>query len=244
MLRFFFPILDYLNNGPFVRRIVVISLSVFAGIAALAGVAAVITALKLAFMAGAPTSVSFAGLTLAALFIGAGACVAQICLYRGVKIGMLEPRQYIFIGIAAHLYRMAGEILATLFATVGVAAFIAAVIAGSAMGPMGELLPGPFERMSGSGFGGFMAMLLAFAIAFAALVAGYLVAEGLQLCTDVAMDVRSLAFGPSREAFPATGPTAGAAPSGIACPHCGARVEAGNVFCTSCGQPATRAANA
>jgi hypothetical protein len=244
MLTFFFPILDYLNNGPLVRRIVVICLRVFAGIGILAGVAAVIAALKLAFMAGTPTSVSFAGLLLAALFLGSAACVAQVCLYRGAKIGTLEPGRYIFIGIAAHLCRMAGEIMATVLATLGVAAFLTAVVAGSSVGPLEEILPGPFGRMASSGFSGFVALLFALALAFADLVLGYLLAEGLKLCTDVAVDVRSLAFSSGREAFAVSGPTPSSASMGVVCSNCGSRVEPGNGFCTSCGLPVARTAHA
>ena len=242
MLTFFFPILNYLNDGPFVRRIVVICLRVFAGIAALAGVAAVIGALKLAFSTGAPTSVSFAGILLAALFVGSAAFVAQICLYRGARIAVLEPRQYIFINIAAHLVRMAGEIVAAVMVTLGVSSFVAAVIAGSQMGALEGVLPGPFGQLaSGSGFMGLVALIFALLVAFTILVAGYLVAEGLQLYTDVAVDVRSMVTSPFERAYAGN---VRPSLSWSVCPNCKTKVEAGNTFCTSCGSPVAQAANA
>lgn len=237
MLNFFFPIFDYLNNGPFVRRIVTICLQVCAVIAALAGIAAAIAVLKLAFMAGAPAAVSFAGFILAALFIAAGACVAQICLYRSARIGSIEPGHYIFIGIAAHLIRMSGEIAATIVATVGVGAFLAAVVAGSAMGPLDDVLPGPLGRMSTSGFGGMVVLLFCLAIAFGTLVAGYLLAEGLQLCTDVAVDVHSLSLTGYADGLPVTFPRSDARSARTSCSRCSGGVEPGNAFCTACGSP-------
>ncbi len=236
MLNFLFPILDNINDGRFVRHIVVNCLRVFAVIHALAGLVAVIAVLKLAFNAAAPASVSMAGLFLAALFVAAAACMMQILLYRATHIAQFSQGDYIFIGIASQLQRMLGELLATFFVTLGLAAFLVAIVAGSAGGGLEEVLPGPFGRMATSGFGGFGALLLALTFAFAFLMAGYLAGEFLQFVTDVAGDVRRIAFAPAASPLSAF--------NARICTKCGCAVAPGNAFCTECGFPIAKVVNA
>ena len=230
-MRFLYPILDSISEGPFVRQVLKSCLRVFAGVMALVGLIAVIAILKLSFSQAVPTSVTMAGLAMACLFVGATICEIQIFLYRAAKIDALPATRYSVIPAAAHLLRLVGEALATLICTLGLAAFVASVVAGEAGPMLMEVLPGPFGRASGTGFGGFIVFLFALAAAFTALVFFYLFAEGLQLTVDVADDVRYMAeAGPVRAV---SDEVRGA--MGHTCSSCRAQVPAGNAFCNLCG---------
>ncbi|MDQ2776700.1 MAG: zinc ribbon domain-containing protein [Acidobacteriota bacterium] len=233
MLKFLYPILDSISEGPFIRQVLKYCLRVFAGIMALVGLIALIAILKLSFSQAVPTSVSIAGLAIACLFVAATVCQIQIFLYRAGRIEALPPTRYTVIPAAVQLLRLAGEVLATSICTLGIAAFIASIMAGEAGPILAEVLPGPFGRVSGSGFGGFVALLFALVAAFTFLVIFYLIAEGLQLTLDVADDVRSVAdTGP---AFSPAAPSTLPAAEGRPCSSCRSLVPAGNAFCNICG---------
>lgn len=246
MLNIFNRLLDRINDGRFVGGIVAICLKVFAGIAALGGLVAVIATLKLAFNAGVPTSVTMAALVIAALFVAAAGCVAQICLYRGARVAQLGDSEYPVIGIAAELCRMAGEVGATLITVLGLATFVAAVMAGQMIGDLSEVLPGPFGRLATSGFGAFIALLLSAALAFIFLVGWYLYSEALQLCVNVAADVRQSADRPARLVAGEAGTAPYSAASMSArtrCANCATELVVGNAFCTHCGQTVAQGAH-
>lgn len=189
---FFYPVLDALNDGKIIRNVLAVALRIMGVLVLLAGVYLLIEILKAAFRL--PTEGTIGGLLFAAVLIGAVLAVAQIYWYRARSVAALGDSLFTVIPIVSILFRLAGEVYATILASVGVGGCL--FIWFAAYSPMvllpglGELLP---STSSGSGFlGGLTFLVYLCVVSIMALVFFYFLAEAIVVLVDIAIHIRLL----------------------------------------------------
>jgi len=204
-LFFAYPILDSLNTGPFIRNLVGIAIQIAGGFFLLLGLISCFGVVNMAFKGEAKNSF---GLILFALVTLAGlATAAQIFWYRAAKIKAIDNSSgFVIMPIVSHLFRLTGEIYATLALVFGIGGCLAvwlsginpAGMLGGGFGPSILMMPG---NSYGGGFGdsggGFLSGLSLAVMGglggFAALILFYFLAEVSIVTASIAKDMRSLA---------------------------------------------------
>lgn len=189
---FFYPVLDALNDGKVIRNSLAVVLRIQGVLVLLVGVYLLIEILKFAFHL--PTEGTIGGLLFAAVLIGAILAVAQIHWYRARSVAALGDSLFTVIPIVSILCRLAGEVYATILASVGVGGCLFIWFAGfsplALLAGLGGLLP---STSSGSGFlGGLTFLAYLCVIAIMALVFFYFLAEAIVVVVDIAVHIRVL----------------------------------------------------
>jgi hypothetical protein len=189
---FFYPVLKALNDGRIIRRGVIIFLQLLAVLSVLGGLFLTFTSLS-----GNATL----GTILGAVVMLAGIlCVAQVFWYRATSISALSHDEadefgskFTVIPIASLLFRLIGEVAATMMVAVGLSMFLTLLLASSSTGGMAMPIPIPgMPPMPGGVAGAFIALVVFFALGFVELVVFYLLAESTVVMVDVAEHIRKL----------------------------------------------------
>jgi hypothetical protein len=203
---FLYPVLDSLNTGGFIRKVVATAIQIAGAFFLLTGLIACFGVLAGAFRGEQPAKVMF-GLVLFALILLAGlAAVAQVFWYRASAIKSIDNSSgFVIMPIVSQLFRMTGEIYATLAVCIGIGGCLAMWFADiNPLGMLGgfgpSLMMGPMGGSSfggGGGSGGFMAGLTLAVMGclggFAMLVVFYFLAELSVVTASIARDMRALA---------------------------------------------------
>jgi hypothetical protein len=204
-LFFAYPVLDSLNTGPFIRNLVGIAIQIAGGFFLLLGLISCFGVVNVAFKGEAKDAF---GLILFALITLAGlATAAQIFWYRAAKIKAIDNSSgFVIMPIVSHLFRLTGEIYATLALVIGIGGCLAVWLSGTnpagmlgGLGPSILMMPG--SRYGGgfgdTGGGGFLSGLSLAVMGglggFAALILFYFLAEVSIVTASIAKDMRSLA---------------------------------------------------
>jgi len=234
MAHFFYPVLDALNDGRVIRKVVAAALRVLGVIFALGGLVLVIDILKYSFRPDTTTETTLGGMLFSVILLAAFACLVEIHFYRARSIGRLGETGFTVIPVVSILCRPAGEAYATLLVGVGIGGcaflWLAKVSPLAFLSAMGGLLPA--SNLEASFLGGALLLIEMCLLALAVLAGFYAAAEGLLLAVDVAGNVRRLAG----EGRPAAAPSAVDPAAGREfCKVCGVALVAGNAFCGNCG---------
>jgi hypothetical protein len=189
---FFFPVLDALNNGKVIRTSVSIALRVLAVLAVLSGAYLLIEILKVSFQL--PTEGTVGGLLFAVLFAASVLAVGQIFWYRAHSVEEIGESPFTVIPIVSILFRLLGELYATLGLMVGLGGCLFIWLAKA--NPLGLVrgMAGLLPSFSGEAtfLGGLMFLgYLGFA-AFLALIVFYALAEWSVVLVDISRNVRAL----------------------------------------------------
>lgn len=188
---FFYPVLKALNDGRIIRRAVIIVLQILAVLSVLGGLFLAFTMLS--------SNANLALILAAVVMLAAILCVAQIFWYRASSVRDLEAEpgdhfgaKFTVIPIASMLFRLMGEVSATMFVGAGVATFLTSLLSSSG-GGMGIPMPGLPIPMGGTGIGPALISLVGMsAMAFFSIVLFYLLAESTVVMVDVAQHIRIL----------------------------------------------------
>ncbi len=199
-LLFLYPVLDSLNTGGFIRKVVATAIQITGAFFLLAGLIACFGVMSMAFK-GEPKSAF--GLILFAVILLAGlAAVAQIFWYRAAAIKAIDNSSgFVIMPIVSQLFRLTGEVYATLMVCLGVGGCLAMWFADinpmAALGGFGPSLPMMGRSSFGGGEAGFMGGLSLGVMGclggFAALVFFYFLAELSVVTASMARDMRALA---------------------------------------------------
>lgn len=236
MPHFFYPVLDALNDGRVIRKVVAVALRVLGVVFALGGLVLVIDILKYSFRTDTTTETTLGGMLFSIVLLAAFACVVEIHFYRARSVAEMGEAAYTVIPVVSILCRLAGEVYATLLVGAGIGGcaflWLAKVSPLAFLSAMGGLLPA--SNLEASFLGGALLLFEMCLMALAVLAGFYAAAEGLLLAVDVAGNVRRLAWEgrPAAASEPAT--MNPAAPREF-CKVCGVGLVAGNTFCGNCG---------
>lgn len=203
-LFFVYPILDSLNTGPFLRNVVGTAIQIAGGFFLLMGLISCFSVLAFAFKGEAKDA--FGLVLFSIVLLGGLAASAQIFWYRASKIKSIDNSSgFVIMPIVSQIFRLAGEIYATLAIGLGVGGCLAIWLSGTnpmgMLGGFGPSLPGtslPMMRGAyGGDGGGFMSGLTLAAMGglggFAMLIVFYFLAEVSVVTASIAKDMRSLA---------------------------------------------------
>jgi hypothetical protein len=192
-LFFFYPVLKALNDGRIIRRAVIIVLQILAVLSVLGGLFAAFTLLS----SGGGVAAILGGVVMLAAIL----CVAQIFWYRAASVRDLEAEpedhfgaKFTVIPIASMLFRLLGEISATMLVGLGISTFFVLLLSSSdsptTSSMMRDIMPIP---MGGTGIGPALISLVGMsAMAFVSIVVFYLLAESTVVMVDVAQHIRIL----------------------------------------------------
>jgi hypothetical protein len=233
---FFYPILRALSNGRIIRASVSIGLRVLAVVSVLGGGYLLVELLKVIFQPQVPTEAAAGGLLFGIIFFAAVLAVGQIYWYRADSVRELEDSPFTAIPIVSILFRTAGEVYATLGASIAVGGclfiWIARAYPYALMRGLGDVMPSTSTNLTflgGLAFLGYVGL-----ISFLVLIFFYFLAESIVVMADIAVHVRLL-VGPAPASAP---PAPAAAPVAVArCPRCSAVLEPDTRFCSTCGNP-------
>ena len=184
---FFYPVLIALSDGSAIRKAVVVALKVAAIVAALAGLLMAVSILTVSSH-GTGTAL-LGGILFAILLLGAGICVAQIFWYRSGSVAALGSSRYSIISIFSILSRASGEAAATSLLATAAGACLFLWLAGTANLPITPGLPIPIQ-VDNNFVAGLIVLIYLAALAFAALILGYLWAETIMLLVDIEQNTR------------------------------------------------------
>jgi hypothetical protein len=243
---FFYPILRALSNGRIIRASVAIGLRVLAVLSVLCGGYLLVELLKVVFQPQVPTEAAAGGLLFGLIFLAAVLAVGQIFWYRADSVRDLGDSPFTAIPIVSILFRAAGEVYATVGASVAVGGCLFIWFARAypyvLLGGLGGWLPSTRSEptfLGGLSFLGYVGL-----VSFLMLIFFYFLAESIVVMADIAVHVRLLAGQGQASAPPAP---AAAAPAPVApppmpvaaprCPRCFAELEPGTQFCGTCGNP-------
>ena len=193
---FLYPVLDSLNSGSFIRRAISLALKIGGGFMALTGLIGLAGLLKIAFGASLPASATLGFLLFTLVCLGALAACLQILWYRAESVSNIEDSTgFVVMPIVSILFRVAGEIYATLLISLGVGGCLAIWL--------GQVNPLDYARgfapslLSGGSSTGFMGgvSLAAFGClgGFATLIGFYFLAELSIVLASIARDMRVVA---------------------------------------------------
>jgi hypothetical protein len=193
---FFYPILEALNDGRFIRKCVIIALKVLAVIVALGGL---LTALGIfTTMSRGSGAGLLGGILLAIMILASAACVAQVYWYRAGSVAALGHSHYTVIPIFAILSRAGGEAAATGLSGLGVGLCLGLWLSPD-VGSLGQGIPYLGMVAGAGGFiGGIIALVYCAVIGFSALIFGYLWAECIMLLVDIEQNTRATAPNPGK----------------------------------------------
>jgi hypothetical protein len=189
---FFYPVLQALNDGKIIRKSVAAGLQVLAVLSVLGGAYLLIEILKIAFQL--PNEGTIGGLLFAIIFLAAILAIGQVFWYRANSVRELGESPFTVIPIVSILFRMIGEVYATLGLSVGVGGCL--FIWFSRNNPfwllrgLGGILPSASPETSFMGGVSFLVYLTL--ASFVALILFYFLAESSVVLVDVATHVRML----------------------------------------------------
>ncbi len=192
MPKFFYPVLNALNDGTIIRGAVEVCLRILAILTIPIGAFALIGILKLSFQL--PTEGTIGGLLFAAAFAVTLACVSQIYWYRADSIRDLGDSPFTVIPVVSVLFRAVGEVQATFCAAIGVGGCLFMWLAKmNPIGLIGGLAPFlPSSSMEASFLGGITFLIYFGLFAIANLLAFYFLAEAIVVAVDIARQIRSI----------------------------------------------------
>jgi hypothetical protein len=238
---FFYPILRALSDGRIIRASVAIGLRVLAVLSVLCGGYLLVELLKTVFQPQVPTEAAAGGLLFGLIFLAAVLAVGQIFWYRADSVRDLGDSPFTAIPVVSILFRAAGEVYATLGASVAVGGCLFIWFARAypyvLMRGLGDVMPSTSANLTflgGLAFLGYVGL-----ISFLALIFFYFLAESIVVMADIAVHVRLLA-GPGPASAPPVPAPVAAPPMPVAaprCPRCSAELEPGTQFCGTCGNP-------
>jgi hypothetical protein len=196
-LFFLYPVLDSLNSGGFIRKVVGTAIQIAGGFFLLTGLIAWFGVVSMAFKGAA--SAAFGVILFAMMMLVGLAAIAQIFWYRAAAIKSIDNASgFVIMPIVSQLFRMAGEVYASLAVCLGIGGCLAMWLSNT--NPMGMLGGfGPSLPLMGSSYGegGFMAGLTLAVMGciggFAMLVFFYFLAELSVVTASIARDMRALA---------------------------------------------------
>ena len=192
----FYPVLDSLNSGSFIRRAISLALKIGGGFMALTGLIGLAGLLKIAFGASLPAAATLGFLLFTLVCLGALVACLQIIWYRSESVRDLgDGTGFVVMPIVSILFRMTGEIYATLLISLGIGGCLAIWL--GQVNPLdyaGGLTPSLLRGGSSTGFMGGVS-LAAFGClgGFATLIAFYFLAELSIVLASIARDMRALA---------------------------------------------------
>lgn len=191
-LLFYYPVLRALSNGQVIQKLVIWALKILSILVCIGALGGFILILKGATQM--PGAATLGGVLFAIIFLATMACVAQVYWYRAASVEQLGESPFTVIPIVSILFRMGGEIYATLGVGLGVGAALAICITGTnplgALGGFGSMIPSiPVE---GGLLGGLLILVYACVMAFLALVISYFLAEAIVVMVDIARYLRKL----------------------------------------------------
>ena len=189
---FFYPVLRALNDGRIIRKSMVMALRVLSILSVLGGAYLFIEILKIAFQL--PNEGTIGGLLFAIIFAATVLSIGQIFWYRAGSIGDLGDSPFTVIPIVSILFKTAGEVYATLGATVGVGGCL---FIWFAKGNPFWLLRGlggflPSVSPDTTFLGGLLFLVYLAVTSFFILIVFYFLAESSVVLVDVARHVRLL----------------------------------------------------
>lgn len=196
---FLYPILDSLNSGGFIARVVATAIQIAGGFFLLTGIIAWFGVVAMAFKGEAKAAF---GLILFSIMLLAGlAAIAQIFWYRAAAIKAIDNSSgFVIMPIVSQLFRMTGEIYATMAVSLGIGGCLALWLSDTnpmgMLGGFGPSLPmmGSFSRSGEGGFmGGLTIAVMGCLGGFAMLVFFYFLAELSVVTASIAKDMRALA---------------------------------------------------
>jgi uncharacterized membrane protein required for colicin V production len=218
-------ILDSLNDGGIIRKSMVAALRVLGVLIAIGGVVAVLTVLKYSFQPETTTEATLGGILYAIVLLVGFFATMQIPFYRARSVKALAESPFPVVPVVSILFRLAGEVYATLAVTAGVGGCVFVWLAKSSplvlLGPIRGFLPAAVREESFAG--GLLLLASLFVAAFLAMVVCYFCAEMLLVFLDIDSNLRLL-----------TGRGAGA-PAHSFCRVCNAELVPGSTFCGNCG---------
>ena len=186
---FFYPVLEALNDGRVIRKIVIICLKVGAVLIALGGLLMALTVLT-AGLKGSGGS-ALGGILFALILLVTAACVAQIYWYRAGSVSKLaySPRNTV-IAVFAILSRTGGEAAATGFSGLGIGACLFLWLASDV--PLSFLPAVPYlgQAETGGFLGGLFILIYLVLLGFGALILGYMWSEWIMLMVDIERNTR------------------------------------------------------
>ena len=198
---YFFPVLEALNDGRIIRRLVS-SLLYILSIATLAGgLYALYVALKDASSLGWPQTLLSAVMLLATVV-----AVAQIFWYRARSVTQIADSAFTAIPVVSVLFRTVGEMYGTLALALGLGGCLLMWLAKAdpslMMGGLRDVLP--VVPVEATFLGGLVFLLVMVLAGFAVLLLCYFLAESSLVLVDVARHIRILV----KQTAPAPPPTA------------------------------------
>jgi hypothetical protein len=191
--KFFYPVLESLDEGGVMRTIGAIGLRCVGVLVALGGLLGLVEVLRFSFQANA-AEITLAGLVLGLAILGAVAIILQIFFYRADCIRDLPTSRFTVIPIFSIMVRTAGEVYAALTSVIGVAGCLALWLAGRSVLPMlgafGLLL---LSNPSDSSFlGGLAFAFTVLVVAMVVLILSYFFAESIVVLADIATNMNVL----------------------------------------------------
>jgi len=191
-----YPVLDSLNSGSFIRRAISLALQIGGGFMALTCLIGLAGLLKVAFGESLPAAATLGFLLFTLVCLGALVACLQIIWYRAKSIRDIgNGTGFVVMPIVSILFRLAGEIYATLLILLGLGGCLAIWL--GQVNPLdfaGGLTPSLLRGGSSTGFMGGVS-LAAFGClgGFATLIAFYFLAELSIVLASIARDMRALA---------------------------------------------------
>jgi hypothetical protein len=191
-----------------------------------------------------PTEAIIGGLLFGLIFFVAILAIGQIFWYRADCVSALEESQYTVIPIVSILFRAAGEVYATLGASMAVGGCLFIWMARAYPNLLFRGLPDVMPSFSpnltflgGLSFLGYVGV-----VSFLVLIFFYFLAESVVVMVDMASQIRLLVRHTSPDAPPAPSvpqapPAPPLPPPPPRCPRCNTQLEAGTKFCGTCGSP-------
>lgn len=186
-------VLDALDDGRVIRTSVALVLRALAVLFLLAGVYLLVEILKASFRLS--TEGTIGGLVLALFFAAAVLGVVQIVFYRAREINERERAPFIVIPICSILFRVLGEIYATLGIAIAIGGcfyiWFSKLAPFALLGPMYHLFPSiPPE---GTFLGGVLFLLNLGLLSFFGLLGFYFLSESVVAVIEIAKNTRHLA---------------------------------------------------
>lgn len=199
---FLYPVLDSLNSGGFIRNAVGIAIQIAGAFFLLTGLIACFGVLSIAFK-GEQAKAAFGLVVFAVILLAGLAAIAQVFWYRAAAIKAIDNSSgFVIMPIVSQLFRLTGEVYATLAVCLGIGGCLAMWLADinpmGALGGFGPTLPTMMGRSAfGGGESGFMGGLSLAVMGclggFAMLVFFYFLAELSIVTASIARDMRALA---------------------------------------------------
>jgi hypothetical protein len=202
-------IVAQLGTGTFFKRFVTFVLRFLAVVAAVVGIVAAFGMLYvmgrlLEFIDGfAKAGVILGVLIVAVIDLVATYVVTHLLIVRSSTIAQLPESEFVVIPIAVVLFRLVGEVLSALIATVSLIAFVLAWLTGKATAGLRYIFSGfPSPDVGGGFIGGLMILVSGGMIAVLVLFLAYYAAEMIALLVRIAQNTKVIADATQKEESP------------------------------------------